>query len=59
MGMIVQEFSELVEETAAEKISGSCHFLSHIMIVPLLLRGCFEPLPQQCTTEEVNEEVGK
>jgi hypothetical protein len=42
---IVQEGTELVEETAVEEISGCHNFLLCVTIVPLLLCGRFEPLP--------------
>jgi hypothetical protein len=54
---VVQEDSELVGESATEKISGSSHFLLHDAVVLLLLGGSLEALPRKRPAEEVHQHI--
>jgi hypothetical protein len=49
---IVQEDTELIEETAAKKVGRGCHLLLHDLIVFLFLCGRLEPLPWKGATKE-------
>lgn len=56
---VVQEYAELVGETAAQQVSGCGHLLLHDPVVLLLLGSSLETLPRQRATEEVHEHVGE
>jgi|SRR5712671_2908212 len=56
---IVQEYTELVGETAAEKVGRGCHLLFHDTVVLLLLCGRLQALPRESSTKEIHEDIGK
>jgi hypothetical protein len=55
---VVQEDSEFVRESAAQKIGGGCHLLLHDVVVLLLLGGSLETLPRESAAKEVHKHVG-
>jgi hypothetical protein len=55
---MVQEDTELIVETAAERIGRDRNLLLHDAIIFQLLSGYLEPLPRKGTTKEVHEAQG-